>query len=378
MAVSVPLAIGSAFTLIALCYALTAARIHRARRAAPSDPPPGMAGLDHYEVALLASGRRRVGELALAQAYLDGLVHVERDAGMVLDALLRPAPEAAATRIDRHPVVSRALRECLRRSRGPTGFAPDALVAVAAARSVWVTQALARLRAHGLLLPERIGRAQALRRFAAAVQIAPLVPMGLVATLVAGILLFSLAVRFPGAPLLALAGIAGFFGTGVGLYLLFFRVGPPAAMAVVTAIAALAAAAGLIPWEAGAWVLSGCGTWFAVYGIFAATNRYCGSRTIAGDAALAAARAELRSGAGTAEERAHAAVALYGLAHVAKHARGDTAAGSGAAGGAIERVGAFARRCGRVRDRAAGPSGDGGPGGCVAADGGPGGFGGGD
>ncbi len=379
----VPTVIGVGFALVALCYVVSAVWMQREHRRAPATLPPGMADLDRYELALLAGGRRRLGEVVLVQARLDGLVNVERGAGVLWRALIRFAPDALDGSPHRHPVLTSALYGALRGSRESVVLPPERLMAAAAA-AAWIPTALGRLRTLGLLLaPERVGRIQGLRRAASGLQSGMVVPMALLTTMVVffstPLLLGKVGIFLPP------AGLLGFAGSAVLLYALFHRFGEPAVVVAITCGALVYLAVSPLS----LWAVALCGAWLAVYGVFAATARVCGARTRAGDGVLAAARARLPEADAWDYEQTLLAVALFGLPQVRKLARvrislSVTATGSVPVGGLAD----FAEQCGQTSDSFVGSAGhgrhynvDGGPSGFDAGgfggDGGGGGFGGG-
>lgn len=60
------------YLLVTFCYVVTRVCYSRVRAAGPLRPAVGPEDLDPYELALLAGGRTRVGEVAVAELFLTG------------------------------------------------------------------------------------------------------------------------------------------------------------------------------------------------------------------------------------------------------------------------------------------------------------------
>ncbi|MFB9800234.1 TIGR04222 domain-containing membrane protein, partial [Streptomonospora salina] len=109
------------YLTVAACYIATRLAYARIRRGGPRLPPVGPDELDPFDLAMLAGGRQRMGEVALAELYLSGRA-VARGRGLVsrpqqaeqqqsrlsptpfarlLDARLDPSRSVAAVRLVR-------------------------------------------------------------------------------------------------------------------------------------------------------------------------------------------------------------------------------------------------------------------------------------
>lgn len=371
MAALVPTVIAVAFLAITACYVIGAAWIRNERARAPAKPPPGMADLDPYELALLSGGRWRLGEVALADARLEGSVRIERRAGFLRRARIRFVPGALDRSSDRHPVLVSALSRALDGAQESVTMPPEHLV-MAGSVSEWAPKALVGLRTCGLVLPaERIGWAQSLRRAASRLHRGVVLPMVVLAAIATAVTFPMLLGRLPGAPPLSVPGFfLGTLGPPALLYAVHQRFGP----VVVVAVMAAGALAFLPVTSAALGAVALCGVWLAVYGVFAATRRASGSRTPAGDAVLADARTRLSEEDGSDRERVLRAVALYGISGLRKPEQvAISFSVTATVDPSFPAMADFAEQCGDL----GGPSSDlsgGGTGGTFDADGSPSGF----
>jgi len=173
----------------------------------------------------------------------------------------------------------------------------------------------------------------------------------------------------PGVPALSPVGFfAGSLGPPAVLYLVYRRFGLAAVVAVLTAgaFAFLAVAPFAL------WAVAVCGLWLGAYGVFTATNRFCGSRTPAGDVVLAAERNSLSRDGGSDRDRALRTVALFGMSGLREPNELNISVSANIEG-SFQGLVDFADQCGEL-DGASTLVGDGGPGGSCGTDGAPGGF----
>ena len=147
------------YLLITFCYAATRIRYSQVRAYGPRRPPVGVDELDPYELALLAGGRPRVGEVAVAELFLTGRI-TAWGPGMVAGVAQQSAP--APPGLSDSPFV-RALSVRLAVNRP---LAVDRLVSAATCGDA-ITAVLWRLRRLGLFLPPERLRAMAVLRRAA-------------------------------------------------------------------------------------------------------------------------------------------------------------------------------------------------------------------
>ena len=147
------------YLLITFCYAATRIRYSQVRASGPRRPPVGVDELDPYELALLAGGRPRVGEVAVAELFLTGRI-TAWGPGMVAGVAQQSAP--APPGLSDSPFV-RALSVRLAVNRP---LAVDRLVSAATCGDA-ITAVLWRLRRLGLFLPPERLRAMAVLRRAA-------------------------------------------------------------------------------------------------------------------------------------------------------------------------------------------------------------------
>ncbi|QBI53923.1 TIGR04222 domain-containing membrane protein [Streptomonospora litoralis] len=290
MVAGIVLALTLGHLAVAACYLGTRWAYARIRRRGPQRPPVGPEDLDSFELAMLAGGRQRMGEVALAELYLSGRA-VARGHGMV--ARPQQAEEQAA-RLSRAP-FARLLDARLGSARP---IAADQLVRLAA-KADPATAVLWRLRRLGLFLtPERLARVAAVRAAAWVLHTlfgAAAVPAGGAAVLWAMIpegervdavpLVFAgVLIVYPSLVYAAERLIGGMLGAVA-----------VAAAATAAAIPAVAqprvAAAGL--------ALMAC--WGLVHSLYHLSGGKLGPRTAAGDAVLAEAHARPGGGGPTAE-----------------------------------------------------------------------------
>jgi len=299
------------YLTIAACYLSTRWAYARIRRAAPQRPPVGAEDLDAFELAMLAGGRQRMGEAALAELYLSGRA-TARGHGLVA----RPQEaEQQAARLSRAPFAR------LLDSRLGTAHpvAADQLVRLAA-KADPATAVLWRLRRLGLFLaPQRLARVTLVRTAAwflhtligacgvlaggGAVLWAMIpkgervdaVPLVFAAVLIVYPSLIYASERLLGGMLGAVAPAAAVMG---------------AAIPVVPEPRVPAAGLGLL----GGWVL--------VHGLYRVTGGKLGPRTAAGEAVLAEAHTE--AGGADPTEEAVRATALLGFRALRRGGRANT------------------------------------------------------
>ncbi|MUL40809.1 TIGR04222 domain-containing membrane protein [Streptomonospora sp. PA3] len=288
------------YLAIAACYLATRWSYARIRRAGPQRPPVGPEDLDAFDLAMLAGGRQRMGEVALAELYLSGRA-VARGHGLVS----RPQQaEPRAARLSPAP-FARLLDVRLESSRS---VAADLLVRLAA-KADPATSVLWRLRRLGLFLaPERLGRVSVVRHAAWGLHML----IGAVGVLAGGgAVLWAMipeGERIDAVPLVFAAVLIVYPST---VYVLGRLIGGMQG-AVATAAAVTAAAVPVVPQPrilaAGLGLLAG---WSLLHGLYRLTGGKLGPRTAAGDALLAEAEAD-PEGAG-ATETALRCTALLGF-----------------------------------------------------------------
>jgi uncharacterized protein (TIGR04222 family) len=322
---------------IAGCYVGTRWRCSRVRRGGPRHPPVGPEELSAFELGMLAGGRHRLGEVALAELYLTG-----RAAARGPGTVARVAEGADPAPLSPAPFT----RLLDARLPADGAVAADDLLR-AASRGEGVAAALWRLRRWGLVFPERrMRRVLAVRRAAWRAQ----------AVAGGGGVLFGAAAtvhaagvpggRFGLLPLLSCALLLAYpfllraAHTAVG--------GVPGAVAaafvVTTTLSAARTAAappGAVPVEAVAAPALFAG-WFALLGVYRATGGELGARTAAGDAVLAEARA--RPGGSGPVDAALRAAALLGFRALRRRPRGGVGLPLCAEFGWLR---SFAAACGR-------------------------------
>ncbi|WP_017622177.1 TIGR04222 domain-containing membrane protein [Nocardiopsis chromatogenes] len=269
--------------LTALCLLLSRWGYARARAAGPRFPAVGADELDPTDLGMLAGGRTRLGEVALAELYLSAKV-IARGNGAVSSP---EQPPSGTAPLPRPPSPFGRIMEA---SLEPGRCVPAEQLVESATRGDATTAVLWRLRRLGLFsAPERLRRVRRLRRAAWAVHAAA----GAGAAVLGAVLL--LAGMRPGPdPVHALFPAA--FALLLMAYPFLLHVarrllgGLPGAVACGTGAAALALAAAPLPRVALAVpALYGC--WFGVHWVYRATGGRLGPRTLAGDALLAEARA---------------------------------------------------------------------------------------
>ncbi|CAM4374488.1 hypothetical protein GCM10009799_07820 [Nocardiopsis rhodophaea] len=270
------------YLAIAGCYAATRGDYARILSAGPRRPAVGAEDLSPFELGMLAGGKRRLGEVALAELYLSGRA-IAYGHGMVA----RPWQPEQRPAADSLAPFTRLLD-----ARLPSGRAipADRLVAAASASDA-TTALLWRLRRLGLLFsPERMRRVTFARNAAWGAQAiigtagvlfaggsavvamtAPREPVGIVFVLLAGLLL-----AYPFLLHLAHRLVGGVPGAVLAAFVVTAAVAPAAKLPPE-----LVAALGLFV------------GWFALYGVYRMTGGRLGPRTRAGDAVLAEARADL-------------------------------------------------------------------------------------
>lgn len=316
------------YLLVTFCYVVTRVCYSRVRAAGPLRPAVGPEDLDPYELALLAGGRTRVGEVAVAELFLTGRL-TAWGPGMVAGVPGRcgasPAPLSDA------PFV-RALSARLVAGRP---LSVDRLASAATCGDA-ITAALWRLRRLGLFLAAgRLLGVVALRRAAWLSQVA----LGAVGVLAAGFVVgwtvSSAPVDRSPVPLLLVLLLGYPFLLHVGFRAVGGAAGAVGAAALVVAVSAVAGGlsgellAAVVPF----------GGWFAAYAVYRGTGGRLGPRTVAGDVLLAEARAEVAVRCdGGALLRVTAVAGFRGLR-----------TGSVPATGAprLARLAAFAAACGR-------------------------------
>ncbi|WP_460854819.1 DUF2207 domain-containing protein [Nocardiopsis coralliicola] len=360
--------------LISACYAASAAWVHRQRQRAPAAPAPGMGELGPSALALLAGGRWRLGQVALAEAFLDGWIRVERTRGFRRAALIRADTGALYRDWNRNPVLAAALDSALRGIPEPV-LRPERLVSTAAS-AAGVHDILARLRRDGLLLtPERVGLAQSLRRGVAVLHLNAVLVLALLTLPAMAFGTPALLSALPGVPALLGPGfLLGAFAPAVLMFVLYQRFGTVPVALVATGCTAALVLVSPVFWGA----VAVCGAWLGAYVVFIATRRISGSRTRAGEAVLAAARRGLAAEGLSARDRALRIVALEGVPGLRR--RPELRVSVSAAEStelAWEPIEEFAEQVGGLGGSSPGLAADRDSGGSFSADGGSSGFGGG-
>ncbi|WP_017557871.1 TIGR04222 domain-containing membrane protein [Nocardiopsis baichengensis] len=340
--------------LIALCLLLSRWGYARARTSGPRFPAVGADDLDPADLGMLAGGRTRMGEVALAGLYLSGRV-IARGNGAVSAP---EQPPCGAPPLPRPPSPFGRLMEA---SLEPGRCLPAERLIESVTLGDAATAVLWRLRRLGLFFdPARLRRVRRLRRAAWAAHAAA----GTGAAVLGAVLLLA-GMRpgdspvHPAAPaVFALLLMAYPFLLHVARRLLG---GLPGAVACGAAAAAVALVAAPLPQAAfAAPLLYAC--WFGVHWVYRATGGRLGPRTLAGDALLAEARA---AGPGPGAVGALRTTALVGFPELRRREGERGAAPGGAREEALVR--SFAAACGRGLGRA-----DTGLGGDFAGDGGSG------
>ncbi|KUP98509.1 TIGR04222 domain-containing membrane protein [Thermobifida cellulosilytica] len=316
------------YLLVTFCYAATRIRYSRVRAAGPLRPAVLPGDLDPYTLALLAGGRTRMGEVAVAELFLAGRI-TAWGPGMVArvpdSRQAPPAPLSAA------PFV----RLLAARLVSDRPLPVDRLASTAACGDA-VTATLWRLRRLGLFLaPDRLRRVTALRRAAWLSQAALGVTGVLGAGFAVGWTVSSASADRSPAPLLLVLLLGYPFLLHAAYRAAGGLAGAVGAAALVVAVSAVAGrfAAELLAATA---LFAG---WFAAYAVYRGTGGRLGPRSAAGDVLLAEARAELETcGGDGALLRATALLGFRGL-----RARGAPPA----APPRLVRLAAFAAACGR-------------------------------
>ncbi|MFC7328341.1 TIGR04222 domain-containing membrane protein [Marinactinospora rubrisoli] len=327
------------YALAAGCLVLLGIRHARIRALAPARPAVGADELSAYELAVLAAGPGRIGEVALADLYLAG-----RITAYGRGTVARPATARAAELPG--DVFPRLLD-----ARLPDGAAtPAGRLVAAVARADAAAAPVRRLRRLGLLLgPPAV---PTLRGVPAAVRLVHLLAGGIAA---AGAGLSLRGEAGSSAPLdeRSLAFGAAVLCCGAALVPVRRWIGG----AVAAASAALAiAAAGALSLAPGPGVLLGAplfATWAAAQAVLAVGGRP-GARSPAGDVLLAESAASTGE---TPRDTVLRTVALHGLAALRRDAGGRRAPSPPSAELAAAR--SFALACGRrvsARGRTAGRS----------------------
>ncbi|GAB3454986.1 hypothetical protein GCM10027570_35440 [Streptomonospora sediminis] len=321
------------YLAIAACYLGTRLAYARIRRNGPQRPPVGADDLDPFDLGMLAGGRQRMGEVALAELYLSGRA-VARGHGMV--ARPQQAEQGAA---QLSPAPFAKLLDVKLGAGRPV--AADELVRVAAKADPAVA-VLWRLRRLGLFLaPERLCRVALVRLAAWALHML----IGAAGVLAGGgAALWATtpgAERFDAVPLV----FAGVLITYPFLLYLADRLigGMPGAVAAASAVTAAAIPAVPAPRELGAGLALLAG-WTLLHLLYRITGGKLGPRSVAGDALLAEARAEPSGPEPTgAALRAAALLGFRALRRTKRAAPGDLLDPGGAE---FTAVCSFAAACG--------------------------------
>ncbi|MDT0301181.1 TIGR04222 domain-containing membrane protein [Streptomonospora wellingtoniae] len=268
------------YLAVAACYIVTRLAYARIRRRGPQRPPVGAEDLDPFELAMLAGGRQRMGEVALAELYLSGRA-VARGHGLVA------RPQHAEQRPDRlsSAPFTRLLDARLDSSRS---LAADQLVRLAA-RADPATAVLWRLRRLGLFLaPDRLARVALLRSAAWGLHMLA----GAAGVLAGGgVVLWAVipeGERFDAVPLV-FAGVLIAYPTLVYVSGRLLG-GMPGAVAVSGAVAAAAIPVVPAP-RAPSALLALLAGWSLLQCLYRLTGGKLGPRTAAGDTLLAEAHA---------------------------------------------------------------------------------------
>ncbi|WP_460863673.1 TIGR04222 domain-containing membrane protein, partial [Nocardiopsis coralliicola] len=251
---------------VVLCHFAARRSFTRARARGPLRPALGAEELTPFELAMLAGGRQRVGEVALAALFLGGRV-VARGDGSVSRPAPEPDPESAPPPLRALAPIARALEA---RVEPRSAVPADDLVAAAAGGDM-CTALLWRLRRLGLHTPPE--RLRAVRRLRA-LTCGTLTAAGIAAAL-AGPALLALGMRPDGGPqgagpaLCAVLLLTYPFHLHLAWRLLGGLLGAAACGAVA---AAAAVAAAPVPYAAAATaaVLYAC--WFAAHTVSAAAR----------------------------------------------------------------------------------------------------------
>ncbi|TDQ48499.1 TIGR04222 domain-containing membrane protein [Actinorugispora endophytica] len=336
MVAAVVLGTASYFLIVTVCYVATRIGYGRVRASGPLRPAVGPDDLSPYELAMLAGGRKRVGEVALAELFLTGRI-VARGHGEVARASAGspgPRPALSAT-----PFV-RALDARLQHDRP----LPADRLAASAARGDAATATLWRLRRLGLFLaPERL-RAIALARRSAWVSQAAAGASGVL--FAGGAVLWSASlapVLAPVTPALLALLLAYPFLLHLGYRWACGVQGLVGAAALVTAAGAAAGRFTGGPLLA----LAPFAGWFAVYTVYRCTGSRLGPRTTAGDAVLAETLADLADRRDPGLDGLLRLTALLGFRRLCGHSFGALRDTPVARAPRLARLAAFAAACGR-------------------------------
>ncbi|WP_281355184.1 TIGR04222 domain-containing membrane protein, partial [Phytoactinopolyspora limicola] len=368
----VPFAIWGAVLLIPLViYLVTARRAKRLRsRSTPAGSSPGPGDLDHYQLALLTGGRRRVGQVALAKLFLAGAVRIRRRRrwprrAAQLEVTTPPASPGSVPQV--HPAESAAIEHLATEAI----TAPGGVVRAVARDSSWAEPELDRMRTAGLVVPaKRLRRLEHWRSFASGLLAFLVVPL-------AGAAVFS--TIFVGTTLVG-SGVPGamfplFFLLPLLLVLTVRWFGVAAVVVLVAVLAVVYLAVPDAPTEMSVVGVGLCVAWLAVYGVGLATRRHLGARAPAGDDVVADVRHQVSRP--DREWSPLFLVALFGLEQLPQRLPGgDHDGGGDDAPHRFDELADFAAGCGPAGDVLAGDHGDGGPGGSFGSDGGSGSFGG--
>ncbi|PSK91862.1 uncharacterized protein (TIGR04222 family) [Murinocardiopsis flavida] len=329
MVIAFVLAVAGCQVAVGVCYLLTRLRYTRLRTRGPLRPATGPDDLSAYELAMLAGGNRRVGEVALAELYLSG-----RAVAWGRGAVARPGPEGTPVRPLSGAPFARTVD-----ARLQSGVAvPVERLVATATRGDAATALLWRLRRLGLFFPPGALHGVGSWRHAA---------WGVHALLGVGGVLFAgyalvaaVGTPPPGSTAAPLLLGAVFLGYPFLLHLAHrFISGVQGAVLTAVSVTVLAIAGGALPRSAAAAALALFAGWFALYGCYRASGGKLGPRTVAGDTALAEARALAPGRGRTAVDSALRTTALVGLRGLCLHPRNqdggaDGGAGSSAGGGA--------------------------------------------
>lgn len=275
MVAGIVLATTLGYLAVASCYIATRLAYARIRREGPQRPPVGPGDLGPFELAMLAGGRQRTGEVALAELYLSGRA-VARGHGLVSrpqqaeqhPARLSPAPFARLLDVRLNP--SRPV-------------AADQLVRLAA-KADPATGVLWRLRRLGLFLsPDRLARVALPRSAAWGVH---MIIGGLGVIAGGGAVLWAMipeGERVQAVPLV----FAGVMIVYPSLVYVCARVLGGMQGPVAVAAAATAATVPVVPAPRElAALLALLAGWSLVHGLYRLTGGKLGPRTAAGDALL--------------------------------------------------------------------------------------------
>lgn len=270
------------YLLITFCYAATRIRYSQVRASGPRRPPVGVDELDPYELALLAGGRPRVGEVAVAELFLTGRI-TAWGPGMVAGVAQQSAP--APPGLSDSPFVwALSVRLAVNRP-----LAVDRLVSAATCGDA-ITAVLWRLRRLGLFLPPERLRAMAVLRRAA--WLSQLV-LGAVTVLAAGFLVGWTVSSAPANRSLVPLLLVVLLGYPFLLHVAFRAAGGLGAVGMAALVVAVSGAVGGFSRAESLVAAVLFGGWFVSYAAYWATGGRLGPRTVAGDVLLAEARAEL-------------------------------------------------------------------------------------